>query len=109
MFGDRRRFPISEDDLERFFGRWTHCLLTEVQILLARQYYYGLGLHKVDSNLSRLDETLRLSKTVRATRSEPEIKLDARNAVAFDELHGKIFLEYYAIMIRAQWDKLVRL
>jgi hypothetical protein len=111
LFGQKSRLPVPEDDAERFFSRLIHCLLIEIQILIAKQYFHGLGFYKKGSNLSRLDAVLRLSELARALPSkvEWEAGFNTANTVALDELHGKIFLEYFVVMIRAQWDKLVRL
>jgi len=111
LFGNRDRLPVPEGDIERFFGRLVHCLLIEVQILIARQYYFGLGFYQKGSSLSRLDRVLRLSELARTLPSKAgrEIEFDTNNTVALDELHGMVFLEYFVVMMRAQWDKLVHL
>jgi hypothetical protein len=102
LFGTSDRLPVPEEDAGRFFSRLIHCLLIETQLLIAKQYYHGLGLYKKDVSISVLSEVL-----------PPEVKegLLLRNLrrIEFDQLHGRIFLEYCAVMIRAQWDKLSRL
>ena len=102
MFGTKDRLPVSEDLAGRFFTRLIHCLLIETQITVAKQYYYGLGLYKQDMSISMLSQVL-----------PPEVlhetMLNRLTQIEFDQLHGRIFLEYCAVMVRAQWDKLTRL
>jgi hypothetical protein len=102
LFGHNSRLPVSEKDLGRFWGRFIHCLLIETQLLIAKQYYHGLGLYKQDVSFSVLSEALPAEIIAGLRRSSLQ-------KIEFDQLHGRIFLEYCAVMIRAQWDKLTRL
>jgi hypothetical protein len=102
LFGNGDRLPVSEKDAGRFFSRLIHCLLIETQILIAKQYYHGLSLYKQGVPLSMLSEALP-SETIQG------MQLASLNTIDLDQLHGMIFLEYCAVMIRAQWDKLTRL
>ena len=102
LLGNRDRLPVSEQEAGRFFGRLIHCLLVETQILIAKQFYHGLGLHKHGVSPSMLAEVL-------PPETMQGMRLARLNVLDFDELHGRIFLEYCAVMIRAQWDKLTRL
>jgi len=102
LFDSCDRLPVSEKEAGRFFGRLIHCLLIETQILITKQYYHGLGLYKHGVPLSMLSEVLP-SKAIQG------MQLARLNKFNFDELHGMVFLQYCAVMIRAQWDKLTRL
>jgi len=102
IFGRGNRLPVSENDGGRFFGRLIHCLVIETQILLARQYYHGLGLYHRDVAFSILSEAVPSDVARGLKQASPD-------QIEFDQFHGRIFLEYCAVMIRAQWDKLTHL
>ncbi len=102
LFGSGSSAPVKKEKLYRFFGLLIHCLLIETQILVAKQYYYGTGLYKPND-----------SNPVFGNRFPHEAfqqgALQKLGGVEIDQLHGRIFLEYCAVMIRAQWDKLALL
>ena len=107
-FASKDNYLIDEKVIEKFFSHFIHCLLVETQIIIAKQYYQGLGLYH-----SRIPSLLEAFPNI-----PPEFKAELQeahdvgtelNTIEFHELHGRIFLEYCAIMIRAQWDKLVSL
>ena len=102
LFGLEDRLPVSGNKINYFFSRLTDCLLTEAKMTLTRQYYYGLGLDKPDVPLSLLYEGL-------PTEVTEAIQLSRLNGAALDQLHGMIFLDYFSVLLRAQWDKLVHL
>lgn len=105
LFGSDDRLPASEE-VERFFSRLIHFLLIETQIITAKQYYHGLGLYGSGSEdpewISKLNELFPPD----AIQEEQLLKL---LQVELNQMHGRIFLDYCAVMIRAQWDKLARL
>jgi hypothetical protein len=107
LFGDRALLPVSESEAGRFFSRLIDFLLIETQIIVAKQYYHGLDLyHPKEDSLLHIDELLSGKLPLEFER----IFRQANPAqVYLDQLHGRIFLEYCAVMIRAQWDKLTRL
>lgn len=102
IFGSSERLPVSQENEGRFFSRLIHCLLLETQILVARQYFHGLGLYKANTSISLLSEVF-------PSDLRQDLLLSTLHKVEFDQLHGRIFLEYCAVMMRAQWDKLTRL
>jgi hypothetical protein len=105
LFGNDDRRSASEE-IERFFSRLVHFLLIETQIITAKQYYHGLGLYGSGSEdpawISKLNELF----PPEAMQEEQLLKL---LQVELNQMHGRIFLDYCAVMIRAQWDKLARL
>lgn len=107
LFANKDYRLIAEKNVEKFFSHFIHCLLTETQIIIGRQYYHGLGLYrpKTPNLLDFID------KIPTEFRHDLQTALDTGllNQIAVDQLHGRIFLEYCVIMIRAQWDKLVSL
>jgi hypothetical protein len=103
LFARKEKSIVANDKLENFFTRLIHCFLIETQIILAKQYYHGLGLYNQEGRFSILSEEL-----------PPEFQGDGWDwsglgQIEFDQLHGRIFLEYCVVMIRAQWDKIIRL
>lgn len=100
LFGTKGRLPVKEQNVGQFFGRWIHMLLIETQITLARQYYHGLDLYKQGITFSMLSEVL-------PTDEIQGMRLSRLGNTEIDQLHGRIFLEYCAVMIKAQWDKSV--
>jgi hypothetical protein len=105
LFGNGNRLPISEG-VEPFFSRLIHFLLIETQIVTAKQYYHGLGLYGSGSEdpawMSKLSELF-------PSEAIQEGQLLKLLQVELNQMHGRIFLDYCAVMIRAQWDKLARL
>ena len=94
---------IDEKSKALCLNAFVDILLVEVQLIITKQYFHRLGLYNPTPPLARL-----------VPEYFPEVsfnsvQLGSLAEVDFTQLHGKIFLEYYAIMIRAQWDKLVRL
>ena len=107
LFASKAYNFIDEKNIEKFFSHLIHCLLTETQIIIGRQYYHGLGLYRPRTpNLLDL-----IDKIPTEFQDEIQAAFDTGllNQIAVDQLHGRIFLEYCVIMIRAQWDKLVSL
>lgn len=102
LFGTEETLPVKKGDLNLFFEFFIHCMLIEAQIILAKQYYHGLGLYQKDAADSILSPDL----PDKFPTSDLSNKL---GEIEYDQFHGRIFLEYCAIMIRAQWDKLIRL
>ncbi len=103
LFGAEDRLPVAKEGAGSFFNRLIHLLLIETQIILAKQYYHGLGLY---------DPLPSFSKTIAEAfpdESPGDLQLASLGETEFAQLHGRIFLEYCAVMIRAQWDKLTRL
>ncbi len=102
LFGDYSRLPIPPQNTGRFFSLMLDWLQAECQIIIARQYYHRLGLYKRDS-----------FQVIPFDMLPPEVAQAFRqgslNTIEGLQLHGRIFLEYCAIMIRAQWDKLALL
>jgi hypothetical protein len=102
ILGGKETAPVTKERLNEFFGILIECLLVETQILVAKQYYHGMGLYqKGDSNPVFGD-----AFPNRVFQQELLYKL---GELEIDQLHGRIFLEYCAVMIRAQWDKLALL
>jgi hypothetical protein len=112
-FAREQNYLISEKIIEKFFSHFTHCLLVETQIIIARQYYYGLGLYQPQNpSLSEILSELPFQQIPAEYRAELQEAYDAGtdlSTIQLDQLHGRIFLEYCVMMIRAQWDKLVSL
>jgi hypothetical protein len=107
LFANKDHCIVDESITEKFFSHLIHCMLTETQIIIARQYYHGLGLYRPRTpNLLDMIE-----KIPSEFQAEIQAALDTGllNQIAVDQLHGRIFLEYCVIMMRAQWDKLVSL
>lgn len=102
LFGTKDKLPVSEQKINKFFGSLIHCLVVETQILVAKQYYHGTGLYEQN------DPGL-FSNNAFAENIHEQGFLYKLGSVEIGQLHGRIFLEYSAIMIRAQWDKLVQL
>jgi hypothetical protein len=107
-FARKNAFLVPDQIIEKFFSHFIHCLLVETQIIIAKQYYQGLGL-----NRPRKQSVLEAFPNL-----PPEYKAEIQDAfdvgtylgtIEVDQLHGRIFLEYCVMMIRAQWDKLVSL
>ena len=108
LFANENSFPIEKEIIEKFFSHFTHCLVVETQIIIAKQYYQGLGLHQ-PRKPSILETFPNLAPQYIAELQEAdEMGMDLLT-IEFNQLHGRIFLEYCAVMIRAQWDKLVSL
>ncbi len=105
LFGNDDRLPVHEEDAGRFFGRLIHFLLIETQIITAKQYYHGLGLYEPGGDILSIP-TL---GDVFSSDTIQEIQLNRLLQAELDQMHGRIFVDYCAVMIRAQWDKLVRL
>jgi hypothetical protein len=100
LFGDKRRLPIPEENYSRFLSLLLHILQVESQIIVAKQYYHRLGLYNHDDQSSLFTRAL-LPELARVYKQSSPHGLDVM------QFHGRVFLEYYAIMLRAQWDKLV--
>lgn len=98
--GGKRLFEPSRREL--FYAQLIHCLKIESQLVLTQQYYYGLKL-----NGDRLHASA--FRSVLSDQRFLEWRMAELNEFSPLELHGSIFLEYYATMIRAQWDKVIRL
>lgn len=102
LFASKEFCVVEEKIIEKFFSHLIHCLLVETQIILARQYYYGLGFYTKSSPI--IDLSGKFPAEIIELFSQPQF-----NQIAIDQLHGKIFVDYLAVMIRAQWDKLISL
>jgi hypothetical protein len=102
LFGSEERLPVSSDKAGRFFGLFIHCLAIESELLIAMQYYHGLGLATHSFPLSVISQLL-------SPEEAEGIRLSSMNQIDIRELRGRIFFEYCVLMIRAQWDKMVRL
>lgn len=102
LFASKEFCVVEEKIIEKFFSHLIHCLLVETQIILARQYYYGLGFYTKSSPI--IDLSGKFPAEIIELFSQPRF-----NQIAIDQLHGKIYVDYLAVMIRAQWDKLVSL
>ncbi|MBZ0300228.1 MAG: hypothetical protein K8J31_10820 [Anaerolineae bacterium] len=86
----------------RFYSHLIHIFVIEAQLVLTQQYYYGLELDQDRLPISALISHF----------SEEEIqgmRLGQLSKLDITDLHGRIFFEYLLVMIRAQWDKLIRL
>ena len=103
LFGDPKRLPVEVKDRELFLSRFVHCLVVETQIILARQYFHGLNLYQPNPS------PIKMMQAASPDEHIADYQLASLNTVDFTQLHGRIFLEYSAVMIRAQWDKLTRL
>lgn len=102
LFGRKGFCVVEEEIIERFFSHFIHCLLVETQIILSRQYYHGLGFYRTPAPIVNLLDTL--PSEIQQVFSKTQL-----SQIAVDQLHGKIFVDYCAVMIRAQWDKLISL
>ncbi len=102
VFGDGGRLPVPQVSAGRFWGRLIHLLTVETRIIIAKQYYHGLGFYQPGIPLSVLNEILPEGMAEAA-------RLTALPGIDLGQLHGLMFLDYTVIMIRAQWDKLMRL
>lgn len=101
LFGTEESSPVPQQSVGRFWGRLIHWLTIETQVTIAKQFYHGLDLYQAYFPLAMLAEML---------PDEAEgMQLASLPAIDFTQLHGMLFLEYCAVMIRAQWDKLIRL
>jgi len=108
LFASEKYFPIEKEIIEKFFSHFIHCLLVETQIIIAKQYYQGLGLHQ-PKKPSILEAFPNIAPQFKAELKEAEEMGMDLLTIEVDQLHGRIFLEYCTVMIRAQWDKLVSL
>src|SRR5258708_1795418 len=117
--GKRLPYP---DQNQRFYDGLIDCFLTEAEMVLTVQYFYGLKLD--DPGLSEsMFESFKRGEWTKAilsdygkvleeiTNVEPEeldeFVLSGLNSFSFNELHARLFLDHYVTMIRAQWDKLI--
>jgi hypothetical protein len=103
--GDQRLLDREPKNVGRFYGLLIHCLLVEVQLLVNSQYFHGLGLVTQPIPLWWWNELVPSAEQADAT----QMKLLDLNNVTLLELYGRIFYEYYLVMVRAQWDKIIRL
>lgn len=101
LFASKDSGVIGEANIEKFFSHLIHCLLVETQLIITRQYYYGLGFYT--PQIPMIDLSM-LPEEIQEIFSRPQL-----NKIAVDQLHGRIFLDYFVVMIRAQWDKFVSL
>ena len=102
LFGTPEGLPVPMEAAGRFWGRLAHWLTIELGIMLAKQYYHGLGLYEPGIPMSVFYDMMPEGMAEGA-------RLGSLPVLDFEQLHGLIFLEYCAVMIRAQWDKLIRL
>lgn len=102
LFGSEGRLPVSSDKAGQFFGLFVHCLAIESELLIAMQYYHGLGLATQSIPLSIWTGFL-------SPDDVEGMRLASINQINIRELRGRIFFEYCVVMIRAQWDKIIRL
>jgi len=107
-FARTNNYPISEEIIEKFFSHLIHCLVVETQIIIAKQYYQGLDLYRPKLP-SLLEAFPNIAPEFKAELQEAYDVGTDKNTIEFHELHGRIFLDYCVVMIRAQWDKLVSL
>ncbi len=114
LFAGGERLPTPADS-GKFFSALAECLLTETQILIAMQYFYGLGLYNPSGPQTLMNQVFAAQKEVPIEErlfSDENIKgirLAQIPSVDLEQLHGRVFLEYCVVMLRAQWDKLVGL
>jgi hypothetical protein len=103
LFDEGKVLPKSDSKKANlFYNRLIHLLAVEAQLLLAWQYYEGLGFAERNIPLS-------LWQSILSPSEFQGIRLANTNNVELIELHGRMFLEYFVILVRAQWDKLIRL
>lgn len=105
QFGDDDRLPVHTENAGRFFSRLIHFLLIETQIITAKQYYHGLGLYQPGGDpfsILMLNELL-------PPEAVQGMQLNKLHQAEHNQMHGRIFLDYCVVMLRAQWDKLLRL
>ena len=101
VFDGGRKFP-DPASTSVIYSRILHCLVIETQLLVAIQYFHGMGLYMPGNSLSLWSQILspeEFADTRMATLTQADLR----------ELRGRVFFEYGVVMIRAQWDKLVRL
>lgn len=105
QFGDDDRLPVPAENAGLFFGRLIHFLLIETQIITAKQYYHGLGLYQPGGDplsIPMLNELF-------PPEAVQGMQLNKLLQAELNQMHGRIFLDYCVVMLRAQWDKLLRL
>ncbi len=102
LFASKGNCLVDDQAVEKFFSHFIHCLLIETQIIITRQYYHGLGFYNHQASIA--DFLSMLPDEIQEQFSKPDLR-----KIMVDQLHGKIFLDYSAVMIRAQWDKFVSL
>lgn len=102
LFARKDNSLVEKETIEKFFSHFIHCLLVETQIIISRQYYHGLGFYRSQTPIVDLLETL-------PTELREIFNRVQLNKIAVDQLHGKIYVDYCILMIRAQWDKLISL
>ena len=107
-FASKNNYLIPEKIIEKFFSHFIHCLLVETQIIIAKQYYQGLGFYR-PKKPSLLEVFGDIPPEYKAELQEAYDAGTHLSTIEVDQLHGRIFLEYCVMMIRAQWDKLVSL
>jgi hypothetical protein len=85
----------------RFYSHLIDCLLVEILMLTTIQYYEGMG-------FSNFDIPLNFWSLI-TTQSLDDLRLGRISSVNYKELYARVFLEYFAYTLRAQWDKFTRL
>ncbi len=101
LFASKDKCVVDEVTIEKFFSHFIHCLLVETQLIITRQYYHGLGFYS--PQIPVIDLSM-LPAEIQEIFSKPQL-----NQIAVDQLHGRIYLDYFVMMTRAQWDKFVSL
>ena len=102
LFASKGNCLVDEQAIEKFFSHFIHCLLVETQIIITRQYYHGLGFYSHQTSI--VDLLGMLPDEFQEIFSKPDLR-----KIAVDQLYGRIYLDYFSVMIRAQWDKFVSL
>lgn len=101
IFQGGKRLP-HQANATRFYSHLIHYLYIEAQLVLTQQYFYGLGLYDKGRSFS-------IWSNIFSEHEFKNVRLNDLYNIAFTELHGRVFLDHYIIMIRAQWDKFVKL
>jgi len=104
LFG-KKEFLYNQEKTGSFYGMLTHCLLLDVQLHIAAQYFHGMNLLSLRIPLSWFSNFFPGLSDV----NPDERRLFDLNHITMNELYGRFFFEYTVIMVRAQWDKFIRL
>ena len=87
--------------IERFYGHLIHCLLIEAELVTVVHYFQGLGLAQQSIPMSMFASIY--------DGDISDLSLAQLGTVSFPEVYGRPFVDFMAIMLRAQWDKITRL
>lgn len=100
LFEGGKRLPAFQN-AQPFFNYLIHFFVVEAQILVAIQYFEGIGFTKQTFSPSWWSQFL-------IDEEVSELRLSQLNQLSLTELYGRVFLEYCILMLRAQWDKITR-